>query len=156
MHFSTLRGATVSLRRPAALCLALAVTAVAAGCASSEDAEFVNGYNDAVEPLSTMMSDASLSPTGDPATASKSFDRVADKLDGVRADLAALEAPEDAADEFDRMLVAIDRGTKQVRVMARAAKTGNLTKLAKATAGFSATGTKLVSIEQELRTIVEN
>jgi hypothetical protein len=155
MHFSILRGAAVALRRPAALSL-LAVSLVAAGCASGEDADFIDGYNTAVAPLSTMMSDASLSPAGNPAAASKSMNRVADRLDDVRADLAALEAPEDATDEFDRMLVELEKGTKQVRVMARAARHNDLSKLTKATADFAATGTNLVAIEQELRTIVES
>src|SRR5215216_7773335 len=156
MYFSTLRGITIALRRPAALPLVLAVTLVAAGCASAEDAEFVDGYNAAVAPLSTTMSGLSSSPAGDPAAASKSLDQVADGLDDVRADLAALDPPEDAADEFDRMLGALEKGTEQVRAMAGAAKDGDVKQLTKATADFSATGTHLVTIEQELRTILEN
>lgn len=156
MHFSTLRGVTVALRRPAALPLVLAVTLVAAGCGSSDDADFVDGYNAAVAPLSTTMSGLSSSPAGDPAAASKALDQVADGLDDVRADLAALDPPEDAADEFDRMLGALEKGTKQVRAMAGATKQGDVKQLTKATADFSATGTDLVTIEQELRTILEN
>src|SRR5215217_3164139 len=117
MNFSTLRSVTAAIRRPAALPLVLAVTLVAAGCGSSEDADFVDGYNAAVAPLSTTMSDLSASPAGDPAAASKSLDQVADGLDDVRANLAALDPPEDAADEFDRMLGALEKGRKQVRAM---------------------------------------
>ena len=157
MHFSPLHSVTGALRRPAALLpLALAVAAVAAGCGSSENADFVDGYNDAVAPLSTTMSGLSSSPTSDPAAASKSLDQVADGLDDVRADLAALEPPEDAADEFDRLLGALEKGTKQVRAMAGAAKDGDMNQLAKATARFSATGTDLVTAERELRTVVES
>src|SRR5215207_554316 len=156
MNLTTLRSATVALRRPAALPLVLAVTLAAAGCASSEDADFVDGYNAAVAPLTTTMNGLSSSPAGDPAAAGKSLDKVADGLDDVHADLAALDPPEDAADEFDRMLGALEKGTEQVRAMAGAAKDGNVKRLTKATADFSATGTDLVKIEQELRTIVEN
>ena len=153
MHFSTAR----ALRRPAAIPLVLAVAAlVTAGCASAEDAEFVDGYNDAVAPLSTTMNRLGSLPASDPAAASKSLNKLADQLVDVRADLAALDPPGDAADEFDRMLAAIDKGTKQVRVMARATKHGDLERLAKAITDFSATGTKLVAIEDELRTTVEN
>jgi hypothetical protein len=134
----------------------LAITLVAAGCGSSDDAEFVDGYNAAVAPLSATMNDLGASPAGDPAAASKSLDQVADGLDDVRADLAALDPPEDAADEFDRMLGALEKGTEQVRTMAGAAKDGNLKRLTKATADFSATGTDLVTLEQELRTILQN
>ena len=156
MNLTTLRSVTGALRRPAALPLVLVVTFAAAGCASSDDAEFVDGYNAAVAPLSTTMNGLSSSPAADAAAAAKSLDKVADGLDDVRGDLTALDPPEDAADEFDRMLVALEKGTKQVRAMAGAAKDGNLKRLTKATTDFSATGTDLVTIEQELRTIVEN
>ena len=156
MHFSTLRSVTVALRRPVALPLVLAVTLVVAGCGSSDDAEFVDGYNAAVAPLSTTMSDLSSAPAGNPKAASKSLVQVADGLDAIRADLAALDPPEDAADEFDRMLGALAKGTEQIRTMAGAAKDGDLKQLTKATANFSATGTDLVTIEQELRTVLEN
>ena len=134
----------------------LAVALAAAGCAGSEDAEFVDGYNAAVAPLSTTMSRLSSSLAGDPAAASKSLDQVAGRLVDVRADLAALDPPEDAADEVDRMLGALKKGTKRVRAMARATKDGDLKRLSKVTTDLSATGTELVTIEQELRTIVEN
>jgi len=156
MYFSILRGITAALRRPAALPLVVAVALVAAGCASSEDTKFVDGYNAAVTPLSTTMSRVSSSPGGDPVAVSKSLDQVADRLVDVRADLAALDPPDDAADEFDRMLGALKKGTKQVRAMARATKHGDLKRLSNVTADFSATGTELVTIEQELRTIVES
>ena len=155
MHFSTPHHVTVALRRSLALPLVLAV-ALAAGCGGSEDADFIDGYNAAVAPLSTTMTELSSAPAGDPKAASKSLVQVADGLDAIRADLAALEPPEDAADELDRMLGALAKGTDQIRVMAGAAKDGNLKRLTKATADFSATGTDLVTIEQELRTVLEN
>jgi hypothetical protein len=142
-------------RRLAALLPVLAVTAVAAGCGGSDDADFVDGYNQAVAPLTTVMTDLNADP-GDPAAASKSLEKVADGLDGVRTDLAALEPPQDAADEFDSMLGQLEKGTEQVRAMASAAEAGDVQKLTKATADFSTTGTKLVEIEQQLRTLVEN
>jgi hypothetical protein len=139
MHFSTLHSVTVALRRPVALPLVLAATLVGAGCGSSEDADFVDGYNAAVAPLSATMSDLSASPAGSTKAASKSLD-----------------PPEDAADELDRMLGALEKGTGQIRAMAGAAKEGDVKQLTKATADFSATGTDLVTIEQELRTVLEN
>jgi hypothetical protein len=155
MNISILRR-VVALRRTAALPVMLVVAVVAGGCASSEDVEFVDGYNAAVAPLSTTMSRLNTSLAGDPAAASRSLDRVADRLVDVRADLAALDPPDDAADEFDRLLGALAKAPKQVRAMARATKDGNLKRLGKATADLSATGTELVTIEQELRAIVEN
>jgi hypothetical protein len=109
-----------------------------------------------VAPLSTTMSRLGTSLAGDPEAASKSLDQVADRLVDVRADLAALDPPDDAADEFDRMLAVLKKAPKQVHAMARATKDGDLDRLGRATADISATGTQLVAIEQELRTIVEN
>jgi hypothetical protein len=156
MNLSILRGATVALRRSAAVPLVLTVAVGAAGCASSEDVEFVDGYNAAVAPLSTTMSRLSASLAGDPAAASKSLDRVADELVDVRADLRALDPPDDAADEFDRLLDALAKAPRQVHAMARATKDGDLKRLSKATTDLSRTGTELVTIEQELRDVVEN
>ena len=143
-------------RRIAALLPVLAVSAAVAACGGSDDAEFVDGYNKAVAPLNTMMTDLGTTSPSDPSAASKSLNQVADGLDEVRTNLAALEPPADAADEFDQMLGALDKGTDQVRDMASAAKSGNIEKLTKATADFSATGTDLAKLEQQLRTLVEN
>jgi hypothetical protein len=141
-------------RRLAALVPVLAVT-LAAGCGGSDDADFVDGYNAAVAPLTTLMTDLGSAQADDPAAAGKTLDQLADGLDGVRTDLAALEPPADAADELDRMLGALGQGTKQVRAMATAATDGDVGKLTKATQRFSETGTELVTIEEELRTAVE-
>ena len=143
-------------RRLAALLPILAVSAAVAACGGSDDADFVDGYNKAVAPLNTMMSDLGTTSASDPAAASKSLNQVADGLDEVKTKLAALEPPSDAKDEFDKMLGALDKGTDQVRDMAAAAKSCNLDKLTKATADFSATGTDLASLEQQLRQVVEN
>ena len=51
MHFTPPR------RRLAALLPVLAVSAAVAACGGSDDADFVDGYNKAVAPLNTMMSD---------------------------------------------------------------------------------------------------
>ena len=144
------------LRRPhLAVIPAVAVALAVTGCGGSDDADFVEGYNSAVAPLATLMSDLGPSAGADPAAASKSLVQLADGLDGVRTKLAALEPPQDAADELDTMLGALDKGTDQVSAMASAAKDGDVEKLTKATEKFSRTGTQLVTAEAQLRTAVE-
>ena len=143
-------------RRLAAMLPIIAVSAAVAACGGSDDADFVDGYNKAVAPLNTMMSDLGSTSASDPSAASKSLNQVADGLDEVKTKLSALEPPADAADEFDKMLTTLDKGTDQVRDMAAAAKSGNIEKLTKATTDFSATGTDLASLEQQLRSVVEN
>jgi hypothetical protein len=156
MSLTIHRGVKPALRRTAALPVVLAVAVIAAGCASPEDVEFVDDYNAAVAPLTTTMSRLSSSIAGEPEAASKALDRVADRLVDVRADLAALDPPDDAADEFDRLLVMLGKSTKQVRAMARATKAGDLKRLGKATTDLTASASKLIAIEQELRAVVEN
>ena len=143
-----------TLRRPLLAILPIVVVAVAA-CGGSDDAEFIDGYNKAVAPLGTLMTDLGPTSATDPDAASKSLVKLADGLDQVRTELAALEPPADAADELDRLLTSLDKGTDQVRTMADAAKDGDLDKLTKATAKFSKTGTDLVTVEEELRAVVE-
>jgi hypothetical protein len=156
MSLSIHRGVKPALRRTAALPVVLTVAAIAAGCASPEDVEFVDDYNAAVAPLTTTVSRLSTSIPSEPKAASKELDQVADRLVDVRADLAALDPPDDAADEFDRLLVTLGKSTKHVRAMARATKTGDLKRLGRATSNLSASASKLIAIEEELRAVVEN
>ena len=135
--------------------LAVALATAAAGCGGSDDADFVDGYNQAVQPLNTLMQDIGPTNASDPAAAGESLEKLADGLEGVRTDLAELEAPDDATDELDRLLTSLDKGTDQVRDMAAAAKDGDVGKLTSATTKFSKTGTDLVTAEQQLRTAVE-
>jgi hypothetical protein len=143
-------------RRPLAVLPVLAVSLVAAaGCGGSDDADFVEGYNSAVEPLSTLMSDIQPANATDPNAAADSLNKLADGLDNVHTELSGLDAPEDAQDELDRLLTSLEKGTDQVRDMAAAAENGNVEKLSSATQKFSKTGTDLVTAEQQLRTAVE-
>ena len=150
MDFRTPR----TLRRPMLAILPIVAVAFAA-CGSSDDAEFIDGYNKAVAPLNTLMTDISPTSATEPAAARTRLVKLADGLDQVRTELGALEPPADAADELDRMLTSLDKGTDQVRAMAAAAEDGDLDKLTKATTKFSKTGTDLVTVEAELRAAVE-
>ena len=135
--------------------LAVTFAAAVAGCGGSDDANFVDGYNDAVQPLTTLMSDVQPADASDPKSAADSLNKMADGLEQVRADLGELEPPEDAKADFDKLLSSLDKGTDQVRDMASAAENGNLEKLSSATQEFSRTGTDLVTLESKLRTAVE-
>jgi hypothetical protein len=143
-------------RRPLAVLPIIAVSLVtAAGCGGSDDADFVDGYNSAVQPLSTLMQDVQPADASDPKSAADSLNKMADGLENVHTKLSDLDAPEDAQDELDRLLTSLEKGTAQVRDMAAAAENGNLEKLSSATQDFSKTGTDLVAAEQQLRTAVE-
>lgn len=127
----------------------LALALAGAGCGSGgDDNDFVDSYNDATAPLAQLSSDLSGSPSKDSLT------KVADGLDDVGARLGALEAPDGAQDELDRMLAAIDSNSKQVRVLAKAVRSGDLDKLSAATKDYSSAGSELVAAEQALREAV--
>ena len=127
----------------------LALALAGAGCGDSEQNDFVEGYNAATAPLTELTTDLSGSPS--PA----SLNQMADGLEDVKARLAELDPPDDAQDELDRMLTAIDANTEQVRKMAKAVKSQDVEKLTAASQEFSAKGTQLVEAEQALRTAVE-
>jgi hypothetical protein len=129
--------------------LALALALAGAGCGNSDENDFIDGYNAATAPLMQLMTDVSGSPTKD------SLDQMATGLEDVKKRLAALEPPDDAQDELDGMLAAIDAGAADVRKMAKAAKAGDVDKLTAATQEFSAEGAKLVEAEEALRKAVE-
>jgi hypothetical protein len=127
----------------------LALALAGAGCGDSEQNDFVEGYNAATAPLTELTTDLSGSPSQD------SLDRMADGLADVKTKLAALDPPDDAQDELDRMLAALDANVDQVRKLAKAVKSSDVEQLSAATQAFSAKGTDLVAAEQALRTAVE-
>jgi hypothetical protein len=128
---------------------ALALALAGAGCGSSDDNAFVEDYNAATAPLAELTTSLGGSPSPD------SLGKMADGLDDVRTKLAALDAPDDAQDELDRMLVSLEKSTQQVRTLAKAVKSKDIEKLTAATQEFSTTGTELVQAEEALRAAVE-
>lgn len=139
----------MTLTRMLVLAPVLAIALAGAGCGSSEENDFIDGYNAATAPLTQLTTDLSGTPSQD------SLDKMADGLDDVRAKLAALDAPDDAQDELDAMLASLKTNTAQVRKMAKAVKSGDVDKLTAATQSFSTEGAKLVQAEEALRAAVE-
>ena len=134
--------------------LPLAALTLALGACGGENNDFIEGYNAAVAPMQELMTDLG-SGTGGDAKAGEQLDAVADGFDEMRADLDALEPPEDATDELDRMLAALDKGADQVREMGAAVEAQDNEQLQQISTEFSATGTELVTVEEELRKAVE-
>jgi hypothetical protein len=129
------------------LALALAV----AGCGSSDNNDFVDGYNRATAPLQDLSNNF-----GSGKQAQQRLETVADKLDAVQSRLAQLEPPDGARAELDRMLAAIEDNSEQVRALAKAVKSGSVDKLTAASEKYSKAGDELVKAEQALRDAVEN
>src|SRR5687767_15357869 len=80
--------------------VALLVLLAPAGCGGS-DSSFAEDYNQAVKPLSRL-------GEGMGARA-REFDRLARRTEQTRANLSKLDAPDDARDEFDKLLASLNR-----------------------------------------------
>jgi len=129
----------------------LAVALAGAGCGSSDENGFVDGYNQATAPLRELSNDF-----GSGKQAQQRLENVADKLDDVQSRLARLEPPDGARDELDRMVAAIDDNSEQVRALAKAVKSGSVDRLTAATKRYSKVGDELVKAEQALRDAVQD
>jgi hypothetical protein len=147
------------IRARAAALLTLAAL-VGAGCGGEDDSanEFSEGYNAAIDRLNAVNS--SIRESGEElarkrgSEIAREFERIADAAVRTRADLADLEPPEDARDEFDALLAAIEEGVTNIRAVARAARQGNQQRFLDATGALSASGEEISEAERRLKDAV--
>ena len=148
-------------RARAAVFLLLAAL-VGGGCGDDDDTadQFRDGYNAAIERLNEV--NANIEDSGQELTTqpgseiAQEFDRIAETAAQTRADLADLEPPEDARDEFDELLGAIEEGVANIRAVADAAREGNREQFREATQGLSESGEEISEAETELKDAVES
>jgi uncharacterized membrane protein YccC len=150
----------MATRRLAAL--VLFATLLAAGCGGEDEGadRFREGYNAAVERLNEVNSDIQASgeelaskPGGQIA---REFDRIADTAGQTRAELEDLSPPEDARDEFERLLTAIEDGVRDLRAVADAARRENQDRFLEATQSLSESGQEISEAENALKDAVED
>jgi ABC-type transporter Mla subunit MlaD len=143
-----------------ALCLAaLAVALPGAGCGGDDSDQFREDYNAAVEKLSRINSDIG-SATGGAAGQSndaiaKEFDKIADTAEQTRSDLADLDPPDDAKEEFDTLLSSLGQGVDDLRAVASAAKSDNPAKANEAVRDLARTGQEITEAENALKKAVD-
>jgi hypothetical protein len=143
-----------------AACLAaLAVALPAAGCGGDDSDQFREDYNAAVEKLSRINSDIG-SATGGSAGQSndaiaKEFDKIADTAEQTRSDLADLDPPDDAKEEFDTLLSSLGKGVDDLRAVASAAKSDNPAKANEAVRDLARTGQEITEAEDALKKAVD-
>ena len=147
-------------RGPAAIVLLLAAL-VAAGCGEDDDTadQFRDGYNAAIQRLNAV--DTDIQESGeDVATKpgpqiAREFNRIAETAAQTRTDLAELEPPERARDEFDELLAAIEGGVASLRAVANAARKENQQQYQDATEALSESSEEISAAENELKDAVE-
>ena|ERR671919_3265576 len=154
-------GSRAMARARLAMLLLLAAL-IATGCGDDDDTagQFRDGYNAAIQRLNAVNTD--LRDSGEEVASkpgpqiAKEFDRIAETAARTRADLAELEAPERARDEFDELLAAIEDGVANIRAVADAARKENQQQYRDATEALSESSEEISAAEAELKDAVES
>jgi hypothetical protein len=145
--------------RAAAVVLAAALAGV--GCGGDEDtaSDFREGYNEAIERLNRVNSNIQESAVELAGSSgreiAREFEQIASNAARTRVDLADLEPPDDARDEFDELLAAIDRGVEDIRATAAAARRENQQRFLEAAQELSRSGEEITEAENALKRAVD-
>ena len=151
-----------AMTRARAVIFLLTAALAAAGCGDDDDTadQFRDGYNAAIERLNDV--NANIDESGEELASkpgpqiAREFDRIAETAAQTRADLAELEPPEGARDEFDALLTAIKDGVANIRAVADAAREENQQQFLDATEALSESGEEISQAETELKDAVES
>jgi hypothetical protein len=150
------------MTRPRAAVFLLLAALAGPGCGEEDETtdRFRDGYNAAIERLNEVNTniqesgqELSSKPGGEIA---REFDRIADTAAQTRANLAKLEPPEDARDEFDELLAAIEEGVRNIRAVGEAARQRDQERFREATEQLSESGEEISAAEAELKDAVES
>ena len=146
--------------RLTAVCLAaLAVVLPASGCGGDDSDQFREDYNAAVERLSSINSDIGSAAGGAAGQSNdaiaREFDKIADTAEQTRSDLAELDPPDDAKEEFDALLASLEQGVDDLRAVASAAKSDNPAEANQAVRDLARTGKEITEAENALKKAVD-
>jgi hypothetical protein len=124
----------------------LLVLLLPAGC-GGDDSSFTEGYNKAVQPLSQLGQGMGSRP--------REFARLATRTKQTRDNLAKLDPPDDAKDEFDALLARLDEVTADLEAVAKTARTGDVLKQREAAEDLVKSSTAVERAETALKQAVE-
>ena len=122
------------------------VLLMAAGCGGS-DGSFTDDYNDAVRPLSRLQQGMGSKP--------REFDRLARGTEAAHQNLEKLDPPDDAQDEYDAFLAQLDRVTADLKAVATAERTHDVSDQRRAAAQLVRSSTRVQQAETALKAAVE-
>jgi hypothetical protein len=145
--------------RLAAIALALALGAAGCGGGGDDADQFREDYNAAVDRLNEV--NTNIQESGQ-SIASQSgeeiaedFNRIAETAEKTRQDLEDLDPPDDAQQEFDRLLSSVEEGVQALRATAEAAREENQQRFLEAAQRLSQTGEKITEAESALKQAVD-
>ena len=127
----------------AAVLLVLLLAAVCGG----DDSGFTEGYNKAVEPLRQFGQGMGDQP--------REFTRLAKRTRQIRDNLATLDPPDDAKDEFDALLARLDEVIADLDSVAKAGRTADVVKQRQAAADLVKSSTAVERAETALKQAVD-
>ena len=124
----------------------LLVLLLPAGC-GGDDSSFTEGYNKAVQPLSKLGQGMGSSP--------REFARLAERTKQTRKNLAKLNPPDDAKDEFNTLLARLDDVTADLDSVSKAERTSDVVKQRQAAEDLVKSSTAVERAETALKRAVE-
>jgi uncharacterized phage infection (PIP) family protein YhgE len=140
-----------------ALAALLAITAPA--CGGDDSDQFREDYNAAVDKLSKINTDIGTAAGGATDQSNKAiaqeFNQIADTAEQTRSRLSDLDPPEDAKDEFDKLLSSLETGVEDLRAVAKAARANSPQEANQAVKKLARTGQQITEAENALKAAVD-
>jgi uncharacterized phage infection (PIP) family protein YhgE len=142
------------------LALAALLAVGAPACGGDDDSDqFREDYNAAVDKLSKINTDIGTAAGGATKQSNKTianeFDQIADTAEQTRSRLSDLDPPEDAKDEFDKLLSALETGVQDLRAVAKAARANSPQEANQAVKKLAQTGQQITEAENALKAAVD-
>jgi hypothetical protein len=127
--------------------VAVLVLLLVAGCGGGNES-FTEDYNRAVRPLAALQ--------GNLGTAPAEFARLARRTEQTRANLARLDAPDEAQDEMDKLLAGLEEVTGDLSDVATAARGKDPVEQRRAAERLVSSSERLQRAETALQRAVED
>jgi uncharacterized phage infection (PIP) family protein YhgE len=141
------------------LALAALIAITAPACGGDDSDQFREDYNAAVDKLSKINTDIGTAAGGatdqSNKTIAKEFNQIADTAEQTRSRLSELDPPEDAKDEFDKLLSSLETGVEDLRAVAKAARANSPQEANQAVKKLAQTGQQITEAENALKAAVD-